>query len=74
MAKVLVSIPDDLLAKIDRTARARGITRSGLIQRLAADHLPDDDRARHVRLARLLAEPLDRGGDAADAVRRDRSR
>ena len=74
MAKVLVSIPDDLLARIDRTARARGTTRSGLIQRLATDHLPDDDQARRARLARLLAQPLDRGGDAAEAVRADRLR
>ncbi|MGE0025501.1 MAG: ribbon-helix-helix protein, CopG family [Thermoleophilia bacterium] len=71
---MLVSIPDELLARIDRTARARGTTRSDLIQRLATDHLPDDEQARRARLERLLATPVDRGGDSADAVRSDRRR
>lgn len=31
VAKVMVSFPDDLLAKVDRTARLRGTTRSGLL-------------------------------------------
>ena len=72
MAKVMVSIPDELLAKIDRNARARGTTRSGLIQKLAAEHLADDDRARLARIEWLLAGPGRHGGTGTDAVREDR--
>lgn len=32
MAKVMISLPDELLKKIDRTARAQGYSRSGLIR------------------------------------------
>lgn len=32
MAKVMISLPDELLKKADRTARAQGYSRSGLIR------------------------------------------
>lgn len=32
MTKVLISLPDDLLERVDREARARGDTRSGFLQ------------------------------------------
>jgi hypothetical protein len=35
MAKVLVSLDDALLARIDRTARARGLSRSAYLASLA---------------------------------------
>jgi metal-responsive CopG/Arc/MetJ family transcriptional regulator len=34
MAKVMVSLPEDLLAEIDRVAKETGRTRSGLIQQV----------------------------------------
>jgi metal-responsive CopG/Arc/MetJ family transcriptional regulator len=74
MAKVMVSIPDELLADIDRDARSRGTTRSGLLQRLAAEHLARADEARAARIDRLLATPGHHGGRATHEVRRDRSR
>jgi hypothetical protein len=48
MAKVMISVPDDLLARIDAEARSRGTTRSGLLQRAAAAELDrvDPERAR----------------------------
>jgi metal-responsive CopG/Arc/MetJ family transcriptional regulator len=35
MAKVMVSLPDDLLARLDDQARRRGTSRSGLLRELA---------------------------------------
>lgn len=32
MAKVMISLPDDLLKKVDRSARTQGYSRSGLIR------------------------------------------
>ena len=46
MAKVMVSIPDELLVRIDESARARGTSRSGLLQvaaeRELARRTPDE--------------------------------
>lgn len=45
MAKVLISMPDDLLERIDREAERRGATRSGLIQDAAQRELGWPDPA-----------------------------
>lgn len=45
MAKVLISMPDDLLERIDREAERRGATRSGLIQEAAGRELGWPDPA-----------------------------
>ena len=46
MAKVMISLPDDLLAAIDAEARRRHVTRSGLLAQAAgreiARRAPDD--------------------------------
>ena len=39
MAKVLISLPDDLLERIDREARARGSNRSRFLQEAAQRQL-----------------------------------
>lgn len=39
MAKVLISLPDDLLERIDREAQARGSTRSRFLQEAARREL-----------------------------------
>lgn len=43
MAKVMVSLPDDLLAEVDRRARLRGTTRSGLLAEAARRELERRD-------------------------------
>lgn len=45
VAKVLISVPDELVKRIDREAERRGLTRSGFIQRAAQHELgwPDPD-------------------------------
>lgn len=44
MAKVLISMPDDLLERVDREAERRGATRSGFIQHAAQRELGWPDR------------------------------
>jgi metal-responsive CopG/Arc/MetJ family transcriptional regulator len=44
MAKVMVSIPDELLAQIDRRAAERGTTRSGLLQAAARREIAEPTR------------------------------
>lgn len=41
----MVSLPDELLAEVDRTARARGTTRSGLLAEAARRELDRRDEA-----------------------------
>ena len=76
MAKVLISVPDDLLRRIDREARARGSSRSGFLQEAALRQLgwPTTE---------ALESAVKRGRDAlagagafesADLVRRDRQK
>lgn len=79
MSKILVSVDDRLLARIDRAARSAGLTRSAYLARLAERDLgsargPGAGRqARHAlaRLQRLFdAQPAE--SDATTAVRVDR--
>lgn len=75
MAKVMVSIPDDVLRAVDVEARRRGTTRSGLLRELAEEAL----RRRSVRRAERMAEINTaavrgggHGGGAADLVKASR--
>ena len=73
VAKVMISIPDDLLERLDAQARANHETRSGFLRRLAERELTADDRRRReevVRLLDLATAPM--GGDAARLIREDR--
>ena len=74
MAKVMISVPDDLLSRIDQHARRCSKTRSGLLQELAERELAGQDRNRAARLEELLGEPIPRGGNSAELVREDRDR
>lgn len=47
MAKVLISLPDDLLARIDARAKALGESRSGYLRQLAERDLPSEERQRN---------------------------
>lgn len=61
MAKVLISIPDDLLDRVDREAHRRGTTRSGLLQKAAQRELGWPDPA-------TLDSALERGRSALAGV------
>jgi len=73
MAKVMVSLPRELLDRFDRYAREQGTSRSGLLRRLAERELAADERLRAARVEELLGEPGRYGGDAAAEVRRLRA-
>ncbi|MFL5799111.1 MAG: ribbon-helix-helix protein, CopG family [Actinomycetota bacterium] len=79
MSKILVSVDDKLLARIDRAARAAGLSRSAYLAGLAArdlgtDRGPGSDRRARLAITRLegLFEARRTEEDATTAVRAQR--
>jgi hypothetical protein len=72
VAKVLISIPDDLLNRIDEFAKRSSETRSGFLQRLAEREIAADNARRKKEFEALLGPPLSGLGDAAQMIREDR--
>jgi hypothetical protein len=72
VAKVMVSIPDDLLAEVDSEAARTGTSRSAVLRGFADGAL----RNRRSRRAETMTDLLDRagnhGGGAAEAVKATR--
>lgn len=61
MAKVLISIPDELLERVDREAKRRGATRSAFLQEAAQRELGWPDPV-------MVDRALERGRAALDGV------
>lgn len=75
MAKVMISIPDDLLERLDTRARANHETRSGLLRRLVERDLEASLARRREEVEELLNKTTvhgGMGGDAAQLIREDR--
>jgi len=72
VAKVMISMPDDLLDRLDARARANRETRSGFLRRLAERELEFDEGRRRKEVEDLLGPPLHMGGDSARLIREDR--
>ena len=74
VAKVMISIPDALLKRLDARAGEVGETRSGFLQRLAERELEVAERRADEEVERLLDEigPLELGTDIAQLIREDR--
>jgi hypothetical protein len=79
VAKVMISIPDKLLERLDRRAKEVGETRSGLLQHLAERELKAGEQRHREELKRLWDEvrievPADKPGllDVAQVIREDR--
>ncbi|HXS34435.1 MAG TPA: type II toxin-antitoxin system HicB family antitoxin [Solirubrobacterales bacterium] len=72
VAKVMISIPDNLLERLDAQARANRETRSGLLQRLVEREISVENATRRKEFEDLLGPPVDMGGDAAKLIREDR--
>jgi hypothetical protein len=72
MAKVMISIADDLLERIDALAKANRETRSGFLQRLAEKELSVQGQDKRRQLEDLLGPPVHLGGEAAKLIREDR--
>jgi hypothetical protein len=75
VAKVMISIPDALLERLDARAKAGGESRSGMLQRLAEQELERTGGHDREEIEQMLGElqPLDFGGvSAAQLIREDR--
>jgi len=74
MAKVLISMPDELLARVDREADWRGVTRSGFLQDAAQRELGwPDPVALDAALDRGRAALVSVGAfESAELIRRER--
>jgi hypothetical protein len=72
VAKVLISLPDDLLSRIDDYATRTKETRSGLLQRLAEGEIAADDAKRKKEFEKLLGPPLELGGDVVEDIKAGR--
>ncbi|HEV3320597.1 MAG TPA: ribbon-helix-helix protein, CopG family [Solirubrobacteraceae bacterium] len=72
VAKVMVSLPDELLERIDARARMRHATRSGFLRELAERELTSDEEREWEEIEELLGEPVPLGGDAALLIKQDR--
>lgn len=72
MPKVMVSMPDDLLAEVDAEATRTGSNRSAVLRGFADDALRRRRGDRAGGMQALLAAAAPRGGDAADQVKRTR--
>lgn len=75
VAKVMISIPDDLLERLDARAKAGRETRSGFLRRLTERELATTDSRMREEVTRLMDQigPLDLGGvSAAQLIREDR--
>jgi hypothetical protein len=72
VAKVLISLPDDLLRRIDEYARRRAETRSGFLQRLAESEIAADNARRTKEFEELLGPPLHLGGNTVQKIKEGR--
>lgn len=75
MAKVMVSLPDELLKAVDMEAERRGTTRSGLLRELAEENLRQRSARRAQRIAEIFAQegaPTGHGGKSAELVKAHR--
>lgn len=73
MAKVMVSLPDELLRRLDQRARERRTTRSGLLRELSERELARSEGERATILSELLGEPGSYGGSSVPEIRRART-
>lgn len=72
VAKVMISIPDSLLDRLDALARANRETRSGFLRRLVEREVAAENSVRRREFEDLLGPPVSLGADAATLIREDR--
>jgi predicted DNA-binding protein len=72
VAKVMISIPDNLLERLDARAQANRETRSGFLRRLVEREISAENLNRRKEFEDLLGPPVNMGGDAARLIREDR--
>jgi hypothetical protein len=72
MAKVMVSLPDDLLAEVDAEARRGGTTRSAVMRGFADAAMRKRRESRAAAMRSLLSGASPHGGRAAALVKSTR--
>ena len=72
MAKVMISLPDELLARVDADATEAGITRSAALRALAEAALGERQRKLSARMVELQTGVTGHGGNVAAAVKAGR--
>jgi predicted DNA-binding protein len=72
VAKVMISLPDDLLARVDAQAAERGSTRSATIRNLAEAALGERERLLAERMRELDGHVTGHGGDVVGALKAGR--
>lgn len=72
MAKVMISLPDELLARVDAHALERGSTRSATLRELAVEAFGDRERQLAQHMQALEGRASGHGGDVAGQLRTDR--
>jgi metal-responsive CopG/Arc/MetJ family transcriptional regulator len=72
VAKVMVSLPDELLVAVDAEAARRGTTRSGFLRALAEEALRRRSAERAARIAEIMRDAEGHGGGVAELVKRHR--
>lgn len=72
MAKVMVSLPDDLLSEVDAEARRVGTTRSAIMREFAGIALRRRRQNRAASMRSLLGDLSPHGGRAAERVKETR--
>ncbi|MBS1894330.1 MAG: CopG family transcriptional regulator [Actinobacteria bacterium] len=72
MAKVMVSLPDELLSEVDAEARRLGTTRSAIMREFADRALRRRREGRASAMRSLLSEAAPHGGHSADQVKATR--
>jgi metal-responsive CopG/Arc/MetJ family transcriptional regulator len=72
MAKVMISLPDELLARVDAQANAHGNTRSATIRELAEVGLGERQRQLSEHMAALDGPARGHGGNAVQDLKSGR--
>lgn len=72
MAKVMISLPDSLLKRIDAHVQARRTNRSAFLRALAEQKLNLEDEERGERVRRLLENPESVDADSVYLVKQAR--
>lgn len=72
MAKVMVSLPDDLLGSLDAEAARRSTTRSGLLRDYVNEGLRHRGHERARRVQQLIGEAGHHGGNGVDDLKHHR--
>jgi metal-responsive CopG/Arc/MetJ family transcriptional regulator len=72
MAKVMVSMPDDLLAEVDAEASRAGTSRSAVMRDFADAALRRRRADRAAAMKSLLCQASPHGGNAAEQVKATR--